>query len=60
MMNKIMNNKNKFEKAKNDTKKLIEGVREYLTGKTSSFLLQFLFSLFSNKCLVQSLKSLHF
>lgn len=37
MMNKITKNKNTFEKAKNETKKLIESVREYLTGKTCSF-----------------------
>lgn len=36
MMNKIIKNKNKFEKAKNDTKELIESVREYLRGKASS------------------------
>lgn len=38
MMNKIIKSKNKFEKAKNDTKKLIESVREYLRGKEGSFL----------------------
>lgn len=35
MMNKIDKTKSKYEKAKNDTKKLIESVREYLSGKIS-------------------------
>lgn len=37
MMNKIIKSKSKFEKAKNDTKKLIESVREYLRGKMGLF-----------------------
>lgn len=37
MMNKIIKSKSKFEKAKNDTKKLIESVREYLQGKMGLF-----------------------
>ncbi|MCI4381845.1 hypothetical protein PGIGA_G00256690 [Pangasianodon gigas] len=34
MMNKIFKSKNKFDKAKNDTKKLIERVRKYLSAET--------------------------
>lgn len=36
MMNKITNTKNTLEKEKNDTKNLINRVREYLAGKDFS------------------------